>query len=47
MARLGLWVAAFIFIVAGILVLFPGFNWQVSLILFAFGAAILFFLIKG
>ena len=47
MARVTLWIAGFAFIVTSILVLFPGFNWQIALILFAFGAGVIFFLVKG
>jgi len=46
MARLTLFIAGLIFIAAGILVLFPGFNWQIALILLAFGVGIIVLLIK-
>ena len=47
MARLILWVAGFIFIAAGIMVLIPNLNWQLAIILIAIGVGMLFFLTRG
>lgn len=47
MARLVLWIAGFIFIAAGLMVLIPSMNWQLAIILIAVGVGILFFLRNG
>ena len=47
MARLAIVIGGVLFIAAGIIVLIPGFNWQVALVLFAIGFALLLFFFKG
>jgi uncharacterized membrane protein YjjP (DUF1212 family) len=47
MSRLGLVISGFVFIAAAIIVLFSGGGWDAALILFAVGAAILYFYSRG
>lgn len=47
MDRLGLWIAGFVFIAAGVIELFSGFNWQIALVLLAIGLGILYFQSRG
>jgi hypothetical protein len=47
MGRLSLWIAGFVFIAAGAIVVTSGGNWQSALILVAIGIGILFFLSRG
>jgi|GEM_PF-4533893 membrane protein implicated in regulation of membrane protease activity len=47
MARLAIIVGGCVLIAAGIVVLFPEFNWQGAIFLFAVGVGLLLFAFKG
>jgi hypothetical protein len=46
-SRLAILIGGFLFIAAGIITLFSDRNWQGALFLFALGAALLVFFLKG